>query len=61
MGTLRFIRDAQVLCAAPLPDDLPARLAANRALFPRGVDLILVAADEVAALPRSVQLAKQGT
>lgn len=40
--------------AAPLPDDLAARLAANRAAFPLGVDLILCAPGRVAALPRSV-------
>jgi alpha-D-ribose 1-methylphosphonate 5-triphosphate synthase subunit PhnH len=48
-----------VLRAAPLPADMLARLADNRALFPCGVDLILVTADEVAALPRSVRLAVQ--
>jgi alpha-D-ribose 1-methylphosphonate 5-triphosphate synthase subunit PhnH len=53
------IRDRQVLRAAPLPADMLARLADNRALFPCGVDLILVTADEVAALPRSVRLAVQ--
>jgi alpha-D-ribose 1-methylphosphonate 5-triphosphate synthase subunit PhnH len=42
------------LAAEPLPADLHERLAANRALFPRGVDVILVSADSVAALPRSV-------
>ena len=51
------IRDRQVLRATGLPDDMPALLAANRALFPRGVDFILVAADGIAALPRSVRLA----
>jgi alpha-D-ribose 1-methylphosphonate 5-triphosphate synthase subunit PhnH len=40
--------------AEPLPAGLPERLAANRALFPRGVDLIFVGPDSVAALPRSV-------
>jgi alpha-D-ribose 1-methylphosphonate 5-triphosphate synthase subunit PhnH len=42
------------LATEPLPGDLAERLAANRALFPRGVDLILVGPDAVAALPRSV-------
>jgi alpha-D-ribose 1-methylphosphonate 5-triphosphate synthase subunit PhnH len=51
------IRDTQVMCATGLPDDMPARLAANRALFPRGVDFILASGDEIAALPRSVRLA----
>jgi alpha-D-ribose 1-methylphosphonate 5-triphosphate synthase subunit PhnH len=53
------IRDRAVLRAAPLPADMAARLADNRALFPRGVDLILVTATEVAALPRSVRLVPQ--
>ena len=35
------IRDTQVLCASGLPGDMAGRLAANRALFPRGVDFIL--------------------
>jgi alpha-D-ribose 1-methylphosphonate 5-triphosphate synthase subunit PhnH len=43
--------------AAPLPPDFRMRLIANRALFPRGVDLILVSPDAVAALPRSVRVA----
>jgi alpha-D-ribose 1-methylphosphonate 5-triphosphate synthase subunit PhnH len=40
-----------------LPPDFPARLAANHALFPRGVDVILVSPTAVAALPRSVSVA----
>jgi alpha-D-ribose 1-methylphosphonate 5-triphosphate synthase subunit PhnH len=42
--------------AQPLPPDFPARIAANRALFPRGIDVVLVSANSVAALPRSVAL-----
>ena len=51
------IRDRNGLHASGLPADMPARLAANRALFPRGVDFILTAPSEIAALPRSVRLA----
>jgi alpha-D-ribose 1-methylphosphonate 5-triphosphate synthase subunit PhnH len=51
------IRDRAVLHATGLPDDMPARLAANRALFPRGADFILASGAEIAALPRSVRLA----
>lgn len=40
--------------AAPLPADFAARLAANRAGFPLGVDLILCGPGTVAGLPRSV-------
>jgi alpha-D-ribose 1-methylphosphonate 5-triphosphate synthase subunit PhnH len=45
------------LAAAPLPTDFRARLEANRAMFPRGVDLVLVSTDAVACLPRSIRLA----
>lgn len=44
------------LSVAGLPDDIVERLAANRALFPRGVDLILAGPDAVAALPRSTRV-----
>ena len=47
------IRDSQMLRASRLPHDLPARLARNQKLFPRGVDLMLVAENSVAALPRT--------
>lgn len=50
------IRDRQPFRAAPLPHDMAQRLAFNRSLFPRGIDLLLVAADRIAALPRSVRL-----
>lgn len=50
------IRNQQSLRAAPLPDDISERLKFNRSLFPRGVDLLLVTADQIAALPRSVRL-----
>ncbi|TCT02585.1 phosphonate C-P lyase system protein PhnH [Aquabacter spiritensis] len=44
--------------AAPLPDDFPARIAANAAGFPLGIDLFLIAPDAVVGLPRSVRLAE---
>jgi alpha-D-ribose 1-methylphosphonate 5-triphosphate synthase subunit PhnH len=53
------IAGTRTFCAEPLPPDFRARLVANRALFPRGVDLILVSPDAVAALPRSIRLAPQ--
>jgi alpha-D-ribose 1-methylphosphonate 5-triphosphate synthase subunit PhnH len=43
--------------AQPLPPDFRARLLANREMFPRGLDLILVSEDAVAALPRSLRIA----
>jgi alpha-D-ribose 1-methylphosphonate 5-triphosphate synthase subunit PhnH len=50
------IKGTRSLAAAPLPGDFAARLRGNRELFPRGVDLVLVAGPQVAALPRSVRL-----
>ncbi len=51
------IAGQRAFSAAPLPKDFSARLIANRALFPRGIDLILVSANAVAALPRSLRVA----
>jgi len=53
------IRDRNALEAAPLPDDMTARLARNHGLFPRGIDLLLVSADAVAGLPRSVRVVRE--
>ena len=39
-----------------MPEGFVAEWAANRALFPRGVDLVLCAGDRLAALPRSVTI-----
>jgi alpha-D-ribose 1-methylphosphonate 5-triphosphate synthase subunit PhnH len=51
------IKGSRSLSAAPLPADFPRRMAGNRALFPRGVDLVLTSGRRLAALPRSVHLA----
>jgi alpha-D-ribose 1-methylphosphonate 5-triphosphate synthase subunit PhnH len=51
------IAGSRRLAASPLPGDLLDRLSENRALSPRGVDLVLATADAVAALPRSVHAA----
>ena len=45
--------------AASLPADITERLAANRRLFPRGVDLLLVAGSDIMALPRTTQVQAQ--
>jgi alpha-D-ribose 1-methylphosphonate 5-triphosphate synthase subunit PhnH len=50
------IKSRQAFRADPLPDEFAGRLRQNRELFPRGVDLILASATEIAALPRSVRL-----
>jgi len=54
------IRDRSVLRAEPLPPDIAERMAANRRLFPCGIDLILAAPAAVAALPRSVRVMEDG-
>ena len=47
------------LRATPLPADFIDRLQANRALFPRGVDIVLVSDDAVVALPRSIRVERE--
>ncbi len=42
--------------AGPLPSDFWLQAAANRARFPRGVDLIFAAPSGLAALPRSTRV-----
>ncbi len=49
------IKDSEILRASCLPADLAGRLSQNQKIFPRGVDLILVASDGVAALPRTTR------
>jgi len=53
------IKGARDLAADALPENFAERLAANRELFPRGVDLVLVAGDQIAALPRSVHISRE--
>jgi alpha-D-ribose 1-methylphosphonate 5-triphosphate synthase subunit PhnH len=43
-----------------LPRDFPAQWAANRAQFPRGVDLVLCAGARLAALPRTIRITETG-
>lgn len=50
------LRAPAILEVDGLPLDFVARWAANGALFPRGVDLVLCAGSEVAALPRTVRI-----
>jgi alpha-D-ribose 1-methylphosphonate 5-triphosphate synthase subunit PhnH len=50
------IRGRTSVCAKPLPAGIAERLTVNRALFPRGVDLLLVTQNAVAGLPRSVRI-----
>lgn len=51
------IDGAMTVRAHPLPPNFAAALTANRALFPRGVDLILAAPAAILAMPRSTRVA----
>jgi alpha-D-ribose 1-methylphosphonate 5-triphosphate synthase subunit PhnH len=42
------------------PPDLFERLAVNAELFPRGIDVVLVADDAIVAIPRTTRLAARG-
>lgn len=50
------IRGTSLLRAGALPSDFVARMQANRASFPQGIDLLLVSGAQLVALPRSVQV-----
>lgn len=50
------LEGAGALAAQGLPYDFPARWAVNHRRFPRGVDLILCAQNQLCALPRSTRL-----
>jgi alpha-D-ribose 1-methylphosphonate 5-triphosphate synthase subunit PhnH len=54
------INGAVVLRAKIEPKDLFERLAVNATLFPRGIDVVLVSADEIVAIPRTTRLAVYG-
>jgi alpha-D-ribose 1-methylphosphonate 5-triphosphate synthase subunit PhnH len=47
------------LAPGPLPPGFVAMCEANRALFPRGVDLVFCAGDSIAALPRTTRVSQQ--
>jgi alpha-D-ribose 1-methylphosphonate 5-triphosphate synthase subunit PhnH len=50
------IDGVQLLSARPLPENFVRRMTDNRALFPRGVDVLLVTDNAVAAVPRSTRI-----
>ena len=54
------IDGAAVLQAAIQPRDLVERLAVNAVLFPRGIDVVLVADDAIVAIPRTARLIARG-
>jgi alpha-D-ribose 1-methylphosphonate 5-triphosphate synthase subunit PhnH len=49
-----------IVQATILPPDLFERLAINANLFPRGIDVVLVADDAVVAIPRTTRLVESG-
>jgi alpha-D-ribose 1-methylphosphonate 5-triphosphate synthase subunit PhnH len=49
-----------VLQAAIQPADLFERLEVNPTLFPRGIDVVLVADDAIVAIPRTARLVAKG-
>jgi alpha-D-ribose 1-methylphosphonate 5-triphosphate synthase subunit PhnH len=49
-----------LLRAMIAPNDLFDRLAINAALFPRGIDVVLVADDAIVAIPRTTRLVAMG-
>ena len=52
------IDGSTVLAPIGLPDHFEALWRENNALYPRGVDLILVAGQEIACLPRTTRISK---
>ncbi len=54
------INGAAMLQATIQPADLFERLEINRTLFPRGIDVMLVADDAIAAMPRTTRLVAKG-
>jgi len=49
-----------VLQVSLQPHDLFERLAINKTLFPRGIDVVLVHDDEIVAIPRTTRLTPRG-
>jgi len=54
------IDGAATLRASIRPRDLFERLAINAALFPRGIDVLLVHDDSIVAIPRTARLVRGG-
>ena len=50
------IKDVAAIAPSGLPADFVAQWSTNRALFPRGVDLLLVAGGQVIGLPRTTRI-----
>ncbi len=55
------IQDVAALQVDGLPEDFEAHWAANHAVFPRGVDLLLATADHIVGLPRTTRATRGAT
>lgn len=53
------IKTERVVTLGALPGDFLDRWAENRALFPRGIDLVLVSGEQAIALPRTVRISRK--
>ena len=51
-----WLRAPAILRSEGLPDGFAAQWAANHALYPCGVDMVLCAGEQLCALPRSVRV-----
>jgi alpha-D-ribose 1-methylphosphonate 5-triphosphate synthase subunit PhnH len=50
------IKNVHTFAAEPLPADFAARWRSIRELYPRGIDLVLIAGEQIRALPRSIRV-----
>ena len=53
--------DGTAVLQAKIPANLLEQLAINEALFPRGIDVVLVADDAVVAIPRTTRVMSKGS
>jgi alpha-D-ribose 1-methylphosphonate 5-triphosphate synthase subunit PhnH len=52
------IAGTTTLCLSGVPQDIVARLSANRATFPLGIDVLLAGEAGIVGLPRSVRVTR---
>lgn len=54
------IRDTRTIAPVGLPEGLLGQWSDNRALFPRGVDVLLLSGGKVIGLPRTTRISTEG-
>jgi alpha-D-ribose 1-methylphosphonate 5-triphosphate synthase subunit PhnH len=54
------IKEARTIAPAGLPEGFLGQWADNRALFPRGVDVLLLSGGQVIGVPRTTRLSTEG-